>query len=224
MLHRDIKPSNLLLNTDCHVKLCDFGLCRSVADTAGPAPVLTDYVYVHFQLKSANYYPVMSCNYFIILLNALSCYCLCCSILFSTIYAILCVTPRYHVISYFAFFCHIMTHVPLEIYYCLLSLVLYNSNSDAFIFVNFASFFVIKSLLFIIIGIGPSGLQDGTEHPVRYCMFYSFPTLSYILCFFTSIHSILFYSTLHTHTHARIDCFISLEKIRDFSFFESINE
>lgn len=57
LLHRDIKPSNLLLNSDCHVKLCDFGLCRSVAETtnqagaaagaANPAagnPVLTDYV------------------------------------------------------------------------------------------------------------------------------------------------------------------------------------
>jgi mitogen-activated protein kinase 15 len=44
LLHRDIKPSNLLLNSDCHVKLCDFGLCRSVAVSAGPAPVLTDYV------------------------------------------------------------------------------------------------------------------------------------------------------------------------------------
>ena len=47
LLHRDIKPSNLLLNSDCHVKLCDFGLCRSVStDTQGngPSPVLTDYV------------------------------------------------------------------------------------------------------------------------------------------------------------------------------------
>ena len=46
-MHRDIKPSNLLLNSDCHVKLCDFGLCRSVAETFhnnGPNPVLTDYV------------------------------------------------------------------------------------------------------------------------------------------------------------------------------------
>lgn len=45
LLHRDIKPSNLLLNSDCHVKLCDFGLCRSLADVKGPSPVaLTDYV------------------------------------------------------------------------------------------------------------------------------------------------------------------------------------
>lgn len=44
LLHRDIKPSNILLNSDCHIKVCDFGLCRSIAETTGPAPVLTDYV------------------------------------------------------------------------------------------------------------------------------------------------------------------------------------
>lgn len=48
LLHRDIKPSNLLLNSDCHVRVCDFGLCRSIADLDGadgkPAVVLTDYV------------------------------------------------------------------------------------------------------------------------------------------------------------------------------------
>lgn len=45
LLHRDIKPSNLLLNSDCHVKLCDFGLCRSLAESsATSSPVLTDYV------------------------------------------------------------------------------------------------------------------------------------------------------------------------------------
>lgn len=44
LLHRDIKPSNILLNADCHIKVCDFGLCRSIAEVAGPAPVLTDYV------------------------------------------------------------------------------------------------------------------------------------------------------------------------------------
>ena len=35
LLHRDIKPSNLLMNSECHVKLCDFGLMRSVAESAG---------------------------------------------------------------------------------------------------------------------------------------------------------------------------------------------
>merc|ERR1711871_1771248 len=49
VIHRDMKPSNILLNSDCQMKVCDFGLARSISalenpQTSGPAPVLTDYV------------------------------------------------------------------------------------------------------------------------------------------------------------------------------------
>ena len=42
-----MQPSNLLLNSECSVKLADFGLARSLAALAreqGPSPFLTDYV------------------------------------------------------------------------------------------------------------------------------------------------------------------------------------
>ena len=31
VLHWDLKPANILINEDCTVKLCDFGLARSIA-------------------------------------------------------------------------------------------------------------------------------------------------------------------------------------------------
>ena len=43
LIHRDIKPSNILIDDSCHVKLCDFGLCRSIDETFGNIE-LTDYV------------------------------------------------------------------------------------------------------------------------------------------------------------------------------------
>ena len=31
VLHRDLKPANVLLNEDCTVRLCDYGLARSIS-------------------------------------------------------------------------------------------------------------------------------------------------------------------------------------------------
>lgn len=31
VLHRDLKPANVLINEDCTVKLCDYGLARSIS-------------------------------------------------------------------------------------------------------------------------------------------------------------------------------------------------
>jgi mitogen-activated protein kinase 15 len=47
LIHRDMKPSNLLLNSECHMKVADFGLARLISQSdrqEGSNPVLTDYV------------------------------------------------------------------------------------------------------------------------------------------------------------------------------------
>lgn len=35
IIHRDIKPGNILINADCSIKICDFGLSRSIAGVKG---------------------------------------------------------------------------------------------------------------------------------------------------------------------------------------------
>lgn len=45
VIHRDIKPANILINQDCSIKICDFGLSRSIFGIAGSKTVLeTSYL------------------------------------------------------------------------------------------------------------------------------------------------------------------------------------
>jgi len=45
VLHRDLKPGNLLVNADCELKICDFGLARGYSDNSEQnAGYMTEYV------------------------------------------------------------------------------------------------------------------------------------------------------------------------------------
>ncbi|ORY05440.1 Pkinase-domain-containing protein [Basidiobolus meristosporus CBS 931.73] len=45
VLHRDLKPGNLLVNRDCELKICDFGLARGFVDaTKNDTGFMTEYV------------------------------------------------------------------------------------------------------------------------------------------------------------------------------------
>jgi len=43
VVHRDLKPSNILVNKNCDLKICDFGLARGLGNDEDD-PTLTDYV------------------------------------------------------------------------------------------------------------------------------------------------------------------------------------
>jgi mitogen-activated protein kinase 15 len=44
IIHRDLKPSNVFINSDCHVKIGDFGLARTLNSGNRFQAIITDYV------------------------------------------------------------------------------------------------------------------------------------------------------------------------------------
>ncbi|KAI9294045.1 Pkinase-domain-containing protein [Neoconidiobolus thromboides FSU 785] len=44
VIHRDLKPGNLLVNADCELKICDFGLARGLSMEPETGGVMTEYV------------------------------------------------------------------------------------------------------------------------------------------------------------------------------------
>lgn len=44
VIHRDLKPANILVNNECRVKICDFGLARVISDEGVSPSSLTEYV------------------------------------------------------------------------------------------------------------------------------------------------------------------------------------
>ena len=52
VLHRDIKPANILINKDCQVKLCDFGISRTLPESllgkgSGNSKRIRDSIFKH---------------------------------------------------------------------------------------------------------------------------------------------------------------------------------
>lgn len=44
VVHRDLKPSNILINSNCDIKICDFGLSRSVTSQFFNKPIMTQFI------------------------------------------------------------------------------------------------------------------------------------------------------------------------------------
>jgi len=41
VFHRDLKPSNILINSNCNIKICDYGLARGFSRITPDCPQTT---------------------------------------------------------------------------------------------------------------------------------------------------------------------------------------
>lgn len=44
VVHRDLKPSNILINSSCEVRVCDFGLSRTLKSEFFNKPIMTEFI------------------------------------------------------------------------------------------------------------------------------------------------------------------------------------
>jgi mitogen-activated protein kinase 7 len=84
VLHRDLKPGNILVNADCELKICDFGLARGFSvDPDENAGYMTEYVATRWyrapeiMLSISSYTKASTYNSFSRLMAAFLSSCLC---------------------------------------------------------------------------------------------------------------------------------------------------
>lgn len=61
VLHRDLKPSNILLNSDCELKICDFGLSRGIDFETENPMMSTPYVATRWYRAPGMLFVVVCC-------------------------------------------------------------------------------------------------------------------------------------------------------------------
>ena len=57
VIHRDLKPSNILVNSNCDIKICDFGLARPVDAQIQDHKVSFIYLFIIIYLSLHRQFP-----------------------------------------------------------------------------------------------------------------------------------------------------------------------